>query len=425
MIKINKELRPFQKPQEVLPSRPFNISVVAATTNLGNDEACYPVAQMEEVNLLRSAILYADQITLCSISAYSALHIKKIQDNEDIIAFLDQMIRMHEAEIKTARKKGFGITDAENELEDVKKTRIEMLRKLKAAPKHERKKIRDEFKNVMTSATLELMQVGYGSLFTKAGLKNAIDSKLIIVDKFGDGDIYDWMSLPSGELERLTEVSYASKITEMIVTGNAYPLLDSEASKIAGLIADTMTVPLPDATHSHAKECALAKNVLDNLPNFQRATFDQLLDIRRELRGPLVRFRKAMIDFSDQIKSASWNNEFVVEADRLFRRSIEPEIEAIESQVRSNSYMRELINNGEQPWRTATGLVAAMSPVPSFLKNFPTDIAHTALSVGGVSLLATALGIYSKVRQKAEIIESNQLYFYPAVKKRLQNITSN
>ncbi len=64
---------------------------------------------------------------------------------------------------------------------------------------------------------------------------------------------------------------------------------------------------------------------------------DLRLDIRQELERPLTRFRSAMIKFSSEIKSASWDLDFVSDADQVFRREVAPTILDIEEEISSST----------------------------------------------------------------------------------------
>ena len=77
--------------------------------------------------------------------------------------------------------------------------------------------------------------------------------------------------------------------------------------------------------------------MLQRLPLFDDATVHEVIDIRRELERPLVRFRSAVMTYAESIKSASWDEDFSVEAELVFRQHIEPAVLEIEDSVRSSS----------------------------------------------------------------------------------------
>ena len=65
---------------------------------------------------------------------------------------------------------------------------------------------------------------------------------------------------------------------------------------------------------------------------------DEILSIRRELEGPLIRFRAAVTRFSDGMRAAGWDPEFVNEAEDVFVREVEPAVQEIEDTVRDSSF---------------------------------------------------------------------------------------
>ena len=73
------------------------------------------------------------------------------------------------------------------------------------------------------------------------------------------------------------------------------------------------------------------------------ATLSEIIDIRRELENPLKRFRKTMLDYSDRISCAPWEEAFNAETDRVFMRDIEPAVLELEEAVKSKPYLQALV----------------------------------------------------------------------------------
>jgi len=70
---------------------------------------------------------------------------------------------------------------------------------------------------------------------------------------------------------------------------------------------------------------------------------DEILSIRRELDGPLIRFRVAVARFSDGMRAAGWDPEFVEDAEEVFVREVEPAVQEIEDAVRDSSFVAQLL----------------------------------------------------------------------------------
>jgi hypothetical protein len=87
----------------------------------------------------------------------------------------------------------------------------------------------------------------------------------------------------------------------------------------------------------------LAGHLLARLPSFEQASIDEIIDIRTELDNPLTRFRGAVIKFSDQIRSASWDQDFTSDAETVFHKEVKPSVLEIEEAIKSNRYLDSLL----------------------------------------------------------------------------------
>ena len=140
---------------------------------------------------------------------------------------------------------------------------------------------------------------------------------------------------------------------------------------------------------------------------FEQATISEVLNIRRDLRVPLLGFRTAVRDFSREVRSAAWQEGFAEEAEILFREKVEPEVEKIEHAVKENSSYAEIGRRGLA--HGGAGIAGAV--VGGFLADASSlvDISAAALLGGVGSPLVKVL--LDKHRRLGEL-EENQLYFY-------------
>jgi hypothetical protein len=149
---------------------------------------------------------------------------------------------------------------------------------------------------------------------------------------------------------------------------------------------------------------------------FEKASVDELLDIRSELTNPLARFRRAMIVFSETMRNAAWDEAFAKEAELVFYREVEPAVIEIEESVRTNPYLieltRHIISKPLLP-SEASILTLAISKLASF-----SDFASLAL--GGAAFVATAAyDVKKKWQEKYLTAQQNQMFFYYTVGKRI------
>ena len=198
-----------------------------------------------------------------------------------------------------------------------------------------------------------------------------------------------------------------------------HPLFDDGTGSIVKLGIEVGLIS-PTATRvAQAKQTQLAANVLNRLPLFDDASMNEILDVRRELEGHLVRFRSAIMKYADMIKIASWDSEFSAEAEEVFHREIEAAVLDIEGAVRTNPSLLELAT------RKLVGAPALSTSVFSFIVAQLTSLTTiTNLAMAASVGASTAVYDAFKESQKAQrAVEQNQLYFYYRAGELLTNRT--
>jgi hypothetical protein len=249
-----------------------------------------------------------------------------------------------------------------------------------------------------------------------AELKRAQDAGLLTIDTV------EYLELRNlREADGKTAEMLLKRVTDAVEGTGSYPLFDDPMGMIvqAGVLFGELK-PSEGAVR-RGKQIGSAASLLQDLPHFDSATMDEILDIRRELEHPLVRFRSAIIRLTEGISSVPWDSDFPNDVDQLFHREIHPLIVDIEAAIRANSYMRALTS------RVASDPKRFFSPmgfaVPAGLSIVATGHAGLfqllAAIVGLAPAGVNALDIRSEIARKREEIERNQMFFYYDTKRRL------
>ena len=203
-----------------------------------------------------------------------------------------------------------------------------------------------------------------------------------------------------------------------VLDSSTYPLFDDGAGSIVR--AGVEFGVSPNALRiSQAKQTQLAANLLARLPLFEEASMKEIIDIRRELDSYLIRFRAAVMRYSDEIRNASWDKEFSAELEATFHREIEPAVLDIEDAVKSNRSLfeiaaRKLVDKPALTTSLFSFIVSQISALPA--------ISSLGMSIG----IGTATAIYDAVReaqQQTRELERSQLYFYYRAKELLNDGT--
>jgi hypothetical protein len=218
---------------------------------------------------------------------------------------------------------------------------------------------------------------------------------------------------PADKSQTLSE--FTQLIRASLADESTYPLLDDQIGLLISIDILQGTLKIPDALSDRSRQTALVSRLFEQLPQFELASLNEIVDIRSELEKYLVRFRSAIINYSEEITSAPWNSDFSHETEQLFRKEVAPIIQDIEDHTRSNSFLAKLTKRyAEKP--SAIGI-----PVFSIGVTQMADLPEILAAVFGLtSIAANVYDVFNEWRQKKLEISQNQLFFYYAVKRKLK-----
>lgn len=191
--------------------------------------------------------------------------------------------------------------------------------------------------------------------------------------------------------------------------GSTHPLFDEQTGLLVKEQIQEQRITPSESAVRRGKHAGLAGHLLARLPSFDQVSIDEVVDIRRELDKPLTRFRGAVIKFSEQIRSASWDEDFAPDAETMFHRDVKPAVLEIEEAVKSNRYLASLLRKlVDKPLVLPAG--SAIGLVLANISSLPGDI---AVSIGaGVSALTVVYDAFEEWKQKKQAVERNTMYFY-------------
>ena len=239
-------------------------------------------------------------------------------------------------------------------------------------------------------------------------------SALLKISKSG---CLDFHRFPSGLIKADNGEAFAEftqLIQKTLSSPSTYPLFDDQTGKFVTSEILKGTYPVSSIAASRSKQSGLASKLFENLPQFELASVDEILDIRKDLQVYLDRFRSAILKYSEGIVSAQWDAGFSFEAEQVFLKDVAPIIKDIEEQTASNKYLKMLTRRyADKPLNFA---YPALSVALTRLSNFP-DIL-TALS-GLAPIGANILDVFNEWRKNALSISQNQLFFYYALNKKI------
>lgn len=186
---------------------------------------------------------------------------------------------------------------------------------------------------------------------------------------------------PSGLLGDSTERAATAMLESLVrcvsPRSMTFPLFDEAATEV---IRDLANGDHRTLSRLPAVESGLSSSFVGTLPTFPDASVMEILDVRKAARPSLIQFRGAVAGMALEVENAAWDATFEDEAQALFRANVAPELARLESDLHdmgATSLIRHAALSAAPYGATATviGLSLAASDI------FP-DVAAATLTLG-------------------------------------------
>jgi hypothetical protein len=357
----------------------------------------------EDLAMVKAALLYADQVKLCSLGASvlsgtadyaegsteqrARLVVKFLPDLQP--SFTPDEIHFFEVAV--------GLRSREEKRRISKKTRKQILAMVKEQEDELRTMVLEQHQAAGIHGFREVVKSGRLKMhpFRQTSAEAIVEATLR-----GGGNLLYGIDFIDILMEYIDEVSGA------VADGSTYPVFDDLTGDFVAEAVTAGLITTSDHSEERSRYGGISSDLLQRLPLFETVSLSDIMDIRRTLESPLRGFRLAVRDFSREIRSAAWDPGFPDEADALFREKVAPEIDRIEEEVRQNAGLAEFA------WRTARhgatpatfgGVIGAVSDLPTF----------AGAAAGALPILGAAgFRALADRREKLKDIQANQLYFY-------------
>ena len=388
-------------------SQDLHISVsVQPTDDLGLEK---------EISMVKAALLYGDKVKLYSPKLPSIQAISRFHDfsPELRLKFLERIIPYLSQ--GNAQKLSASLEDYKSILGKERPDHHELQRR-----REFEQKLEQEWGDIaeQANAFVRESQLDQIDSAVKAGVLELHDFK----NPSEDSTALDLMienvasSTTKGrdlktDPEKAWIAEYVKNLSQSVSDDATYPLLDNA---VGNLIAPDM------AGMDKGKQAQLARYLLQRLPLFEKASVNEILDIRRELDKPLTRFRGAIVGFSEHIKSAPWGRDFPPEAEKIYLRDVKPAMLDMEDAAQSNNFFASLMNKLTENSIMLPAAGSILSIVVSQFSSLPKELA-TGLGIGLASA-PLVYKVYDEWARKNQSIEQNKLYFYYSAGKHLDKL---
>lgn len=379
------------------------------------DESTKHLSLENDARLLKAGLLYADRVKLASVG--SSLTLRMVADarsgTERQLEFLerhfrDNVSRDHPEEAATMLE-FIGLYRPLLRSRNLSKEQLAL-----------RLKISRELGSAWAT-----FREGWEGFARRAGIDEiqaARRSGLVDVESFTAGGVERSAALSPDANELRSEEYYEEVTAELfgmlsgaVSGGKTHPMLDDKAGELVRLGVEAGAIPVSEPGQARGRHGGLASDLLRRLPLFDDASVSEVLDIRRELEGPLVKFRGAVSEFSDGMRVAGWSPDFAADAEGVFVREIAPAVQELEEMVRDNRFLAELLPRMTRPQDWGVG--AGLGMMAYNLASLP-EIASLMVA-GSVGFAGAARNTYLEHREAQRTIRGDRLFFYREAARRL------
>lgn len=367
-----------------------------------------------EWKLIRSALLYADKVSICSPNvSFGVAVIEQTEDWSGIRQLIRGLPNQH---LDALGKSGGELKDMINTI-DAAKGNMSGQNRFQLAQLRERS-VR-EFSNVVEN-------VGINRKIAEA-IRDLREKDLVEIDSHPDWNAAQCIAVSSlEEIDGWDESVgyYLEKLFRSIAKPSHLPLFDENSSRAIRTTLDTNNGDITPTQRSEAREARLAVELFDALPSLGKVDPTELVDIRRELHDPLIRFRGAVREYATELDNSAWEDGFPAEARALYRRTIRPAVNELEERISETSAIRAVFDNivSEKSALTAAagglaqvGLGATNNIAPVFTGLPP----ETLIGLGIPAAAVAALESYKQWRDEGQELRKNKLFYYCSVRQQV------
>lgn len=286
----------------------------------------------QDINLIKSSLLYADDIELIGLTEYTVFkYLPSVfdggKDLDELISGLITFLRSVNIENKDDLIKQ--IEYVHQQLQYISPILKKKKRRssIELQAQYKVNQVRKELKEQLSELTTQLTQSP-----SSREIQSLIDKEIV--------SVFDYQ-LKSIDMEEMTG-SYVANILNSMKAANSFPLFDATSSSFISSIADVKLLDIGKLDAEKIRHAGVATKILMRLPTLERASFDELLDLKRQNSAPLARFRKAIYGFSETVSTMPWDKDFEYECIKLYDTEVLPQVEEINELFKETGTLKNL-----------------------------------------------------------------------------------
>lgn len=334
----------------------------------------------EDLHLIKSSLLYADEIELIGMVEYAVLNYLplKLREAKDFYSLINSIRPLLKA-----------IDNSETQaLEDQIESLVEQMEPYKVILTKKKNRTREELlaQMRMDQEMKKLAPMLDEALLPILNSEGA--NQLLSLEKEGVISIHDYKYRDFDQ--SILAGGYFGTLLRTMQEKTSFPLFDKISNNAISSFVDTNILRLSSVDKEVLRHAGVATSILMTLPTLESASFDEILDFKKSLQGPLTNFRNAVYGFSEKIQSLPWDRNFEYECLKIYETEVAPRVEEINVLSSETSVLKNFGKQvlADETIRKELGFMAA---------GLATTITTNTNVIGTLNLILTILNIGSKI----------------------------
>ena len=378
----------------------------------------------ETMQLIKSSLLYADEIELLGMAEYMIF--QYLPQRIDAAHDIDQILNFVVPFLKIS-----GDDDAKNLLQEIRKL-SESIKPLEPVLKKKRMRTTQE---ILAQAKARQAVEQSRNLIIDEVEKNINSPGSLAIKELVDQNIvsiydYDCLDIDLNELAG----GYFGNLLNVMRRNTAYPLFDKLSESVIHTVVDTHILDIGRANKEVLRHAGVASSILMTLPTLNSASVDEILAFKKENTASLINFRKAIYDFSERINALPWDDDFQFEILKLYSTEVAPKVEELNYLVTETNTLKNFgaqVIADEEMRKKAGWIIGGIAATVIAQSNYVEALDAFRNAILSVSLLAISpklatgflktVDLFSKAKKetkesKQKVTGNTMYYYYKAMK---------
>lgn len=359
------------------------------------------VSLARDVDLVKAAVLYADEVQLVSVGAAMIAGIAQFAEGDgggvlSLFTGMDDETLEH----YTGAPLPAGWREAVTFLSQPGAEHIPGMGDLASSLREELGKSQRMMQDIAeqqmeSSGATELLPAIHSGLvrLSAAGFDNAVGDT--------ESQFDAWLDL----------------LKELLADTQTRLVLDDQVGRLVTAMINEGMVQPRQLTKQHAGEAAVGSGLIARLPAFPQAPISEVLDLRADLANPLTKYRRAVVRLSKDMHAAPFDADMPDKIDDLWNTEIQPALAELHDGLHDHGLVREIARAARDDVKTliatGPGLYLAFAAVGTV-----NELVSTAVPAAAPVIAAAAKGQATHAKEQKRLRDNDLLYLYE-VSKRL------